>query len=1106
MLLLATLLWQIGAPDDDYREFAIAGNYASYLKAFPHDVVFVVGRSDPKRDWPYVHPGPADLWAGGRSHRFNIVFHLERAPKGRCRLTVGLINTHHTLPPLFLVEVNGKKVGHIETPHGAGDEALVNPKAGRRYVFKCLFSGRLLKEGRNILTLTIARGSWALYDFLRLEGEVAVPKLDIGGFEVLPLPLYRKHEGKTERVALVRVDNWGLEGARAVLTGKVGEATFSLTLRVRPGQNRLYIPLPEVKRETSAEFSLEVGGRKFTRRVAVKPARRWLIFVVPTVHTDIGYTDFQHRVELRHAENTEKILDALPKFPSLVWTFETYWQLWCFLRHRAERGDELFQRLREGRLGLCALFGNMLTGLCSHEALNRVCLHAKGLAREYGFEVVSAILDDVPSAVVSLPMVLAGSGVRYLIQGVNRDRAPHAAKGLKNPFYWEGPDGSRVLCHIDPGYAEARGLMPDYETALGAIPRFVLRFERPDYPYDAILVNGAFGDNQPVALWFAEVAERWNREWAYPKIILSRPEDFFRHIEANFREKVPILRGDFGCWWEDGAASSALETALCRRAEERATCAEMLHSLASMISGAPYPKGEFEELWRAILLYDEHTWGAWCSVSQPRSEQTLKQWEVKASFARKADELSRKLLQRGLEKMAEALEAGQGEVLVLNLLPWGRTEVALLPSAPELPKPLVAFDLSEGKRSPCQPLPNGGFCFVAEGVPPTGYKRYRIETAEEEFPEAVKFIGEGMENEFFRLRIDERTGAIRSLLDKGSGRELVDRRAGFLLGEVIYVEGGEGTRAIRPDPNLPEPNFVPHRQEAKRIRRSQVGPVFGELTVEARCGAMLEIRIKIRLYRGVKRLDLVYEIGKEETLKKEAVYISFPLDLDISRGGLWLESPDAIVDPLRDQVEGACRDWYAVQRWVAASDGEFTALLSPLDTPLISLGGMNAGRWLTELRLERAHIFAYIMNNYWHTNYKASQGGKFAFRFSLTTWRGGFDPSRAVREGWCLFSPLLCAPGRGGEGRKESGSLVGIKPRGLALLTIKQAEDERGFVLRLWNPTKERKRVEVSLPVRPSKAWLCNLVEEPRGKIEVRGRSLFFPIRPCGLATVGVSF
>ena len=55
------LLWQIGKPDHDNREFALA---AKDYRRYQEDGLFVVGQSDSRTDWPYVHPGPGDGFAG----------------------------------------------------------------------------------------------------------------------------------------------------------------------------------------------------------------------------------------------------------------------------------------------------------------------------------------------------------------------------------------------------------------------------------------------------------------------------------------------------------------------------------------------------------------------------------------------------------------------------------------------------------------------------------------------------------------------------------------------------------------------------------------------------------------------------------------------------------------------------------------------------------------------------------------------------------------------------------------------------------------------------------------------------------------------------------
>jgi hypothetical protein len=1095
----AVTVFQIGVADGDYRDFALAGNYQAYLQTFPHDADFVVGQSDPKKDWPWIQPGPSDAWAGSRAHTFRITFDLPEVAAGYYRLVLDFVDTHGAEPPGFTIGINGTSL-KFKLPPGHGDESLSNSKVGKNYSLQQVFPATLLQAGKNTITLANDHGSWALYDDVRLESGAAAPT-ELVRFHAEALPWLKRSGEGLQRVVRASVENLA-SGREAVSIGwKAGTKSGEEKLELRFGHNELNIPLPDVEQKTTVELALKAGGKEMKATTTLQPTRKWRVFIVPTVHTDIGYTDLQERVMARHADNTMQALAMANEHASFNWDFETFWQLDSFLRAHPEKAEETFRRLREGRMGLSAFFGNMLTGLCSHEALNRATLFSRNLANRGGFEFTSVILDDVPSAVGSLPTVLANAGIKYFIEGVNGERAPYATQGLQNPFYWEGPDGSRVLSHIAGGYAMASGLISSMEQAGERLPGLLASYENAGYAYDAVLVNGAFSDNQGVAAWLPEVVEKWNAQWEYPKLILGRPEEFFRYIEQNFGAKIPVMRGDFGAWWEDGAASSARETALCRRAEERAVTAEMLHSLGAVLGGAPYPKGNFDELWRNILLYDEHTWGAAGSISAPKAEQTVKQWEVKGSFARQADAASGHLLEAGMVKLAGLVPAA--DLVVFNPLAWSRTDLVTTEQAD------AVQDVKTKRIIPCQALPEGGSCFVASDLPSVGYRCYRKVTPVEPCKNAAEFSEGQMENEFYRVSLDAKSGALKSIFDKETGRELIDAQSEYRLGELIYVSGGEGSYAISSNlKGLPPPKFTYHRQKGMRVAQAN-GPVFGELASEATAEKFPKITLRVRLYKGLKRVDVHCELDKEETTAKEGVYIAFPFAFDVERGGLWLEYPDAITEPLKDQHSSACRDWYAVQRWLAASDGEATVVLSPLDSPLVTLGGLTASTWPRQLSLKRAHVFAYVMNNYWYTNYKASQGGRQVFRFSLTSARGGFSKRDAVARGWEMYSPTVAQ--RGGGPRKPllsapAGSLIGVEPAGLPLMAFKQAEDEKGFVFRVCDFSGAGGNLKLTLPKPVRETFTCDLVETHAVKQESKGKTVTAPLKPLAPSTVKVQF
>ena len=1090
-------LFQIGAPDGDYHEFAIAGNYAAYPAQFPHDVDFVVGQSDPGRDWPYVQPGPEDGWAGGKPHTFKIHFQIPEPAPGFCRLVIDFVSTHPARPPRLSIDINGEKIER-QLPAGSSDDALANPRAGKNYSLQQLIPSALLRAGDNTIALTDAEGSWMLYDDVRLESGAPAPN-DSLVVKAEPLMFFKRTPDGVQRAVRISVENLESGTAPAELVWNSKDQSGSQKFVLRFGGNETLITVPDVDQ---IELVLRTAQREFKMPVKLPPAKKWRVFVVPTAHTDIGYTDLQDRVKVRHAENGLSELQFLDQFPFLKWYSETFWQLNALLELHPEKTDEVFQRLREKRWGTSASYANMLTGLCSHEALNRYTLDARNLARRGGFELNSLILDDVPSAVGSLPMVLAHSGIKYFIEGVNGDRAPHSCKGLKNPFYWEGADGSRVLSHINHGYGMAGGLFSSMAQATQRLPSFLAGFAKADYPYDAVLVNGAYSDNRQAQIWLPQVIQEWNAKWEFPKLIPALPEDYFGYIEKNFSNAIPVLKTDFGGWWEDGAGSSAVETTLDRRTQVRVVTAEMLHSLTALLAGADYPKTNLDQVWRNILLYDEHTWGAAQSISQPQSEQTVKQWEVKSSYARQSNAASRELLASGMNELAAMTPAA--DLVVFNSLAWPRNDLV----GTEMTGAMQ--DIQTRKIMPCQPLPEGGSCFIAKDLPSIGYRSYRQSTVNTPAAaQAVKFSANQMENEFYLVTLNPQSGGIQSIYDKQLGCELVDHDSEHNLGELIYVTGGENTYAVHSDlKGLPPPKFEYHRQSGAGINQIN-GPVFGELTSQASAENFPKITLRVRLYSGLKRLDLIYELDKTETTRKEAVYLAFPFALDTQRGGLWLEYPDEITEPLKDQHASACRDWYSVQRWLAESDGDTTIELSPLDTPLVTLGQMTASTWPRQLTLKRGHLFAYVMNNYWHTNYKAQQGGRFRFRFSLTSSAGGFSKRDAVVKGWDMFCPLVAAPGQSGHKPLFSSaakSLIKVEPAGLPLTAVKEAEDKNGFVFRLCDFAGLGGTARLILPKPVDALSSCDLVEANAHQLKERGKSITAPIHPFGPLTLEAHF
>jgi hypothetical protein len=1075
-----TPLWSLGVRDHTYAEFAIARRYAEYPRAFPKDVTFQVGKSDPAKDWPFIHPGPVDVWAGSREHPFKLLFDLPEEPKGLFTLTLVLVDTQGIVPPTYRVTVNDA-TGSFAMPGGGGDTALSDPAAGKEHVIEIPLSASLLRRGENALTFACTQGSWVLYDAVSLSNDPtgAAGSPVIGGLTLNPTMLFAKRGETLKQVVEVVVDlNGAFEWAALELRTPTNRYRFPLERAAAFGQLRTEVEIDPVTAATPLTATVAVPGKTLTAKTTLLPQKRWKLFVAPSTHTDIGYTDLQPKTIERHNQNTDLALDLCREFPGFKWNMEVAYQAETYLADRSHaHAVSLLEAARQGRVGVQALFGNLLTGLCSHESLNRACYYAHSLKRRHGVPFESAMISDVPTQVWSLPTVLAQSGIRYFSAGLNLTRGNTAHYLFdRSPFWWQGPDGSKVLTWVTGGYAQAGalGLDADVEAVAARVKGFLSgRYSGKDYPYDAVFLHGAYSDNVPLNRKIAEIAQQWNARYEYPKIILSTNAEFFRYVEANFASRIPTISGDGGTYWEDGAGSTAAETALDRQVHETLPVAEQLHALAGSLGAAHvYPAEEFARAWENSLLYDEHTWGAHCSISQPACEQTVEQWAYKAKFALDAGAQSQQLLREGLAALANQVAVKGPSVLVYNALSWPRSGLVRV-GAKEL---------------------------WVRDVPPLGYRLYPQESLGEATPNSPAEPAATVESRFYRLTFDADTGAVKSCFDKELGRELVDSASEYGLNQYLYVSGGEGTNVVDLGANKPA-NLTVHTTSGARITR-EVLPHRQVVRIQAAAQMTPEVESEVVLWDNEKRIDFRNRLAKTYTTAKEAGYFAFPFA--VAQPKIEMEIPDSVVRPNTDQFKGACKDWYTVQHWVSVAGDDCTVAWAAVDSPLVCLQDINRGKWQEQLPLENGHVFAYAFNNYWFTNYKAGQGGELEFRFSLTSARE-LSRTQATRFGWEAANPLLAhetAPGQGSRSA-DAASFLTVAPENVMVLAVKQAEDGEGLVVRLFENAGKPCTAKLTLPPqRWRRADLCSLVEETQAPLRLLRNAVEIPMKGFGLATV----
>ena len=173
-------LWDLGIPNrtgaeffkgDDYFHW---GWYLQYPRLFPHDVNYVVGKSDFRKDWFFEqvpHNEDTNNTTGrgfGRATTWTVTFNLPAAPHGKATLRLALCGVGTRS---LAADLNGQSIGEV-------DHLIYNAVINRDGIggtwgeHDLAFNAALMKAGKNVLALTIPAGSLTsgiIYDYLRLE-------------------------------------------------------------------------------------------------------------------------------------------------------------------------------------------------------------------------------------------------------------------------------------------------------------------------------------------------------------------------------------------------------------------------------------------------------------------------------------------------------------------------------------------------------------------------------------------------------------------------------------------------------------------------------------------------------------------------------------------------------------------------------------------------------------------------------------------------------------------------------------------------------------------------------------------------------------------------
>jgi alpha-mannosidase len=1112
------VVWRIGEFDQTSREFG--HNFDFEREGFAP--VFVVGQSKTE-DWP--------AWQETGKHPYTIIFDLRSPPTREYHLRISALLVNPSVPDL-MVEINGHRGRFFferKISYYPGDDRIDSPIYGGD-TLGIVLPSQLLNQGSNKLVLTAVADSQnpdtpasLIYDALELTQTLRA------GAEISavakPTVFFRQEAGQSYELT-----NVTLTFRHALKSGDVqlsiGGHVLHAPLKSENdfGQERLEFEVPEFSAQTPALISIRANGKRDRFRTVLNPERKWSIFLVPHLHLDIGYTDYQAKVAELQSRNIDKLLDFMPQNPEMRFSLDGSWVVQNYLSSRNEDEKKKFlDYVREGKVSVPAEYANLLTGYASLEELIRSLSYTHELHRAEGIPFDYANITDVPSVTWSYPSVLKAAGINYFAEATNSDRGPIVLYGKwneKSPFWREGPDGARVLMANTRQYSQlwfVCDLPPEVGNCRQGLPAFLQQFESPDYKPDAVLMYGSQLENTDARLSEPQFVSRWSAEYAYPRFILATFPDYFHYIEQNYGSQLSVVKGDGGPYWEDGVGSDASNTAIDRNNQSRALAAEELSTVSRYLNPSlDVPHKLVARIWTNLLLYAEHTWDSWNSVYQPDTQEAVQQLATKDEYVHQSRQAISQLGREALSQIAHDVHMPSSSLLVFNTLSWPRSGLVEL----DIGLDQILTEYPDKTPIPFEILHQGpGYRhirFLAKGVPSMGFKCYSLETrlGTSEMPSITDqrqtdTTSNVIENTYYRIEADAATGAMKSIFDKQLNRELVDPNSPYGFDQYLYVEGGaDDAQIVHMRKSLPYADLKITPSFGGRIVGLRTTPFGKILTLEAKGVHTPLIRTEILLYDGEKKIEFVNHITKDPVRAKEGVYIAFPVAAP--NPSFQYEIQNGWVNPAQDMLQGAGLEWFSLGHWVKSSGNDWDVAIAPVDAPLATLGDINRGRWPEEFTPKTSTIFSYVFNNYWHTNYRAAQGGEFTFRYVMTSGPT-LSPGDLARFGRAAMTPLetdeVIDQDKVGNPPSPlepvATSFLQVDGSGVVVENWKAAEDGNGSVLRLLETSGKESKVVLRFPLlHLERAWLCTAMEDDLKEIPVDGSSLEVTLQRHQIATV----
>ncbi len=781
------------------------------------------------------------------------------------------------------------------------------------------------------------------------------------------------------------------------------------------------------------------------------PSKVTDVWVCFKTHFDIGYTDTVTNVLRKYRvtmmDSALKIIEQdrqLPPEQRFAWMLPG-WGLKHILGPLQDpaRKVRIGQAIRDGALYPGAIPASLHSETEDLEDLVRGLGYASQIARDYNRPLpIAAKMTDVPCHSWIWPTLLANAGVQFLQLGCNGTSGHLQVPPL---FWWEGADGSRMLCNFTPKYGSE--IIPPKNWPAKNYLAMIMTSDNHGPPTPA--------EVERIRIMAAE-------KLPGVRVHFCTLDDFARAVAAE-KPELPVVRGDMPDTWIYGWMSMPIESSL---AHTTRALQPALETLDTELRGWGLPTGNIApalaDAYEQSILYSEHTFGPWGPKQGPwetgisqrylygdewkaaRASGAYKKYEAafddKRAYARRENAIVGGELKTRLDLLAQAVNTGGLRAVIYNALPWERSGMVEV----------------------------GGQLRYVENVPPNGYKT--ISAAAE--PGSKADTETTLKTPFYRVTFDLKRGGIASLIENRTGRELVDQTSPYALGQFMHERfDAEQMLAYHNAYGRPGYNWMKGNLPKDTVR-STVTPPAWKISVRHTAAADIATLTATTTLGLAKGYDIVITLPRRQSFVDVEWRVTDKTPDPLPEGG-WLCFPFAVeqplfklgrlggpIDPAKDIVTGANKTLICLNTGLTITGRDGAAIgLCPVNSPCVSLGEPGLWKYSFDYVAGKPTIFVNLYNNEWNTNFPEWQEGSWSSRVRI------WPTADLTVPAWEARVPLLAAVADGPGGKlPKTQAGVSLSRSGVLVTAFGQNPYGLGTLLRVWDQSGVSGQLAVTLP------------------------------------------